>query len=135
MLNRIIIALGFVWVGIGVWALFEPLSALTSWRKEIVRIVDVEIKPSRPGLLWRRNVIVEAQNGDGARARSINSSETRVGSRVRALVDPANPRRVYLPDETSFWLVPVGFLAGGLFSAMVGWTRQHNGGRPVQVKL
>lgn len=135
MLNRLLIALGIVWATIGVWAGIEPFVALTSWPEKAVRIVDIDLQPSRPGLGWRRNVIVAAPDQGVKRARSINSSEARLGSRVTALSDPANPERVYLPSETSFWLVPAGFLAGGFFCALVGWTRQRNGGRPVQATL
>lgn len=135
MLNRILIALGIVWVAVGLWAGFEPLIALTTWPEHTVRIVDADLQPSRPGPGWRRNVIVEVQPHQTQRARSINSAEARVGSRVTALIDPANPERVYLPCETSFWLVPVGFLVGGIACVLVGWTRHRNGGRAVHVSL
>jgi hypothetical protein len=135
MLNRVLIALGVAWVAIGLWASFEPLVAFATWPDQAVRIVDADLQPSRPGLVWRRNVIVEAQHHEILRARSINSAEARVGSLVTALTDPANPGRVYLPGETSFWLVPVGFLVGGIVCVLVGWTRHRNGGGPVHVSM
>ncbi|MFO0440003.1 MAG: DUF3592 domain-containing protein [Betaproteobacteria bacterium] len=135
MLNRILIALGLAWTAIGLWASFEPLVAFTTWRQQTMRIVDVDLQSSRPGLFWRRNVIVEAPHHEILRARSINSAEARVGSRVTALIDPANPGRAYLPGETSFWLVPVGFLAGGIVCVLIGWTRLRNCGGPVHVSM
>jgi hypothetical protein len=135
MLARLLIVLGMTWAALGVWISIEPITAFTTWRKESVRVAEVDLQLSRPGLLWRRNAIVEVQSRPGTLARSINSAEARVGSRVTALLDPFNAGRVYLPDETSFWLVPVGFIGGGLFCALVGWTRQRNGGRPVRVTV
>lgn len=135
MFNRLLIVLGFTWAAIGTWAAVEPLTAVTAWRSETVSVVDVDLTPSRPGLLWRRNVIVDVGAQPGTLARSINSSEARVGSRVVALIDPRNNTRVYLPSETSFWLVPAGFVAGGLFCVLIGWTRLRNGGGPVRIAV
>ncbi|MEI7444224.1 MAG: hypothetical protein WCK28_04975 [Burkholderiales bacterium] len=135
MLNRILIALGIAWFAVGLWAGLEPLVALTTWPEHTVRVVDAELQPSHPGLGWRRNVLVEVPHHETQRARSINSAEARVGSRVAALTDPANPGPVYLPGETSFWLVPVGFLVGGVVCVLVGWTRHRNGGRAVHVSM
>lgn len=135
MLNRLLIALGIAWVAVGLWAGSEPLLAWSTWPERTVRVVDAELQSSRPGVGWRRNVIVEVQHPESPTARSINSAEARVGSRVTALTDPADPRRVYLPAEASFWLVPVGFLVGGIACVLVGWTRHRNGGRAVRVSM
>lgn len=86
-------------------------------------VVDTEIRAtgSKGAYVQYPVIAFSAPPGGELQMKASNSSDLGIGTKVSIVFDPRRPSRVYLYQETSFWLVPAAFCGIGLFGLLFGF--------------